>query len=83
MDKVNYNNLEDIDKLIEKLERELPSSISSNSKVNKAIEIKTINAFLKHLLNCSTLHPLSLANILRIYTVIVPHNICFFNHFMI
>ena len=38
MDKVNYNNLEDIDKLIEKLERELPSSISSNSKVNKAIE---------------------------------------------
>lgn len=38
MDRVNYNNLEDIDRLIEKLEREMPSNTSSNSKINKAIE---------------------------------------------
>ena len=35
-----YNNLEDIDRLIESLESSLPTTVSSNPRVNKALETR-------------------------------------------
>lgn len=36
--KIRYNNLDDIDSLIEKLEREMPTIQSNNPRINQALE---------------------------------------------
>lgn len=36
--KIRYNNLDDIDSIIEKLEREMPTSTSNNPRINEALE---------------------------------------------
>lgn len=36
--KIRYNNLDDIDSIIEKLEREMPASTSNNPRINEALE---------------------------------------------
>ena len=36
--KIRYNNLDDIDSIIEKLEREMPASTSNNPRINEALD---------------------------------------------